>query len=161
MCVNTIDGKFYVFHSTAICYWRQFDDSMEGYIQVWQIIWKSNVFFPSKQLEETMNWHKQIRIVLLESNYHTDCIYFETVCIFCYFISRKTIWPQDFKSDLMEPRKSFFECHACGRIFLFCMNGVLFLNIHCTNITSEKWQKILNGGSMLYLFLEGKHSHFP
>lgn len=112
VCVDTIDGKFYVFHFTAVCYWRQFDDSMEGYIQIWQIIWKSNIFFPSKKVRRNTNLTQQIRIVCPDCNYCIDCIHFKTVCIFFCFISTEIIWPCNFKSGLMEPRMSLFEGHA-------------------------------------------------
>jgi len=34
---------------------------------------------------------QQIRIVLLDCNYHIDCVHFKTVRIFFYFISTQTI----------------------------------------------------------------------
>jgi len=59
MCVDTINGKFDVFHFTTICYWCQFDDSMEWHTQIWQFIWKiSEMTYkvsPSKQLKQKLN----------------------------------------------------------------------------------------------------------
>jgi hypothetical protein len=125
VCVYTIDGKFDVFHFTAICYWRQFDDSMEWNIQIWQLIWKSNVFFPSKLLAETLNWHhnyelcfciaiiKQTAFILQYSAYSFTLLKQSAHSFLC----KETIWPRDFMRDLKEPRMSSLELHVCASVY--------------------------------------------
>lgn len=39
MCIDGIDGQLDVFHFTAVRNWRQFDDGVQRYFQVWQILY--------------------------------------------------------------------------------------------------------------------------
>ena len=93
--------------------------------------------FSFKTVSRNTDLTQQIRTVLLDCSYCTDCIHFKTVCIFFYFISRETMRLCHFKSGLMEPRMSFFEGYARVHIFLLCTNGVIFLNILFTQITKK------------------------
>jgi hypothetical protein len=137
MCVNTIDGKFDMFHFTAICHWCQFHDSMERNIEIWQFIWKNQWINISPLKQIWQDWyHKyegsfsllyQTQFIPLKTPYTFFASYREIVSmkIFLPWYFNKEVCFRNWKWPL--------ECHLCVCV---CVHACVCV---CNPLQPESW----------------------